>query len=203
MDRPQPPDSLFDAPNGIFVPAPQFIAWATDTFILPGAPLWNEEHAHLQFADLGALWTNVGNGRHGNRIVGQCEVGRPQAMGKWAKARAEMQVRSWFGCIPDFIITIDAAYARECEDATFCSLTEHELLHAGQEKDGFGAPKFRRDGSPAFAIRGHDVEDFVSIVDRYGVGAAAGRTADLVAAAARDPCVAPANIAHACGTCRA
>lgn len=200
--RPMPPPDMVDDVDELFVPSSDLIMWARDTFILPSALLHNEDHAHLEFVEIGMLWTNVGNSRGGNRIVGQCELGRPQAMGKWAKARAELQVREWFGDIPDFIITLDAGYAAGCDDDTFCALVEHELYHAGQELDLFGAPKFKMDGSPKFGIKGHDVEEFVGVVERYGVGAAAGRTAALVDAASRAPSIAQVNIAHACGTCR-
>lgn len=172
-----------------------------ETFIVEEAPLLNDEHAHLRFADIGFLWTNVSNGRYGKRIVGQCEPGEPRAMGKWAKARAEMQINDWFGTIPDFIITLDAIYATQCGDAEFMALVEHELLHAGQERDEFGSPKFRKSGAPAFAMRGHDVEEFVSIVRRYGVGAAAGETFALVEAAKNAPSIGAVSIAQACGTC--
>lgn len=201
MDRPQPPEGLFASVTGTFMPSPDLREWAYDTFIAEDAPLLNEEHAHLRYAKLGYLWTSVPNGRHGRAVVGQCEPGTPRAMGKWAKARAELQIEEWFGEVPDFIITLDASYASRCGDAEFCSLVEHELLHAGQERDIFGAPKFRQDGRPAFTMRGHDVEEFVSIVRRYGVGAAAGDTLALVEAAQRAPEIATASISQACGTC--
>ena len=204
MSRPRPPADLLDLiPERNFAPSHDLADWARTTFIDDDAALMNEEHRHLQFARLGFLWTAVGNSRHGRTIVGQCEPGAPRGLGRWSKARMEQQLEDWFGSVPDFLITLDAAYAAQCGDAEFCALVEHELLHAGQERDVFGAPKFRRDGSPAFAMRGHDVEEFVSIVRRYGVGAAAGDTLALVEAARAGPQVAPVSIASACGTCRA
>lgn len=104
--------------------------------------------------------------------------------------------------VPDFLITIDAHYAAQCDDAEFCSLIEHEMLHAGQERDMFGAPKFTKAGRPKFAMRGHDVEEFVSIVRRYGVGASAGSTRALVEAANQKPLIGGVQISQACGTCR-
>jgi hypothetical protein len=118
-----------------------------------------------------------------HRIVGQAEPGVRRGMGAWAKSRAELQLRQWFGSIPDFLITIDATYAASCGDVEFCSFVEHQLYHCGQERDLFGAPKFTKYGRPVFAMRGHDVEEFVGIVRRYGVGAAAG------------------YVREACGTC--
>ena len=80
------------------------------------------------------------------------------------------------------------------------ALAEHEMYHCGQERDEFGAPKFRKSGLPAFAMRGHDVEQFVGVVRRYGAGAAGVMA--MVDAANRPPEIADIRIAQACGTCR-
>ncbi len=181
-----------------FEPAIDLVDWARSSFIDETSDLINEDHAHLRFATIGALWTNVPNGRYGRRVVGQAEMGLPPA-GKWSRARVEMQLQQWFGDVPDFLLTFDAEYASTCSDAEFCALVEHELYHCGQDRDAFGAPKFRRDGSPAFGLRGHDVEEFVGVVRRYGADAANVRA--LVDAANRPPEVSPARIGHVCGTC--
>jgi hypothetical protein len=184
-----------------FAPSDDLASWARSSFIDDDAPLANPDHAHLQHADIGFLWTSVENARQGRRIVGQAESGEPLgAMGRWAKARAVAQVRGWFGRVPDFIITIDANYAAACGDAEFCALVEHELYHCAQQRDEFGAPKFKRSGEPVWAIRGHDIEEFVGVVRRYGASAA-GVTA-LVEAASRAPEIATARISHICGTCQ-
>lgn len=201
LARPLPPKTILDdlAPEGQFIPAPGIVTWAMATFAADGAALFNPEHAHLADAAIGALWTNVPNSKNGRAIVGQCELGDPMAMGKWAKARARLQVEQWFGGIPDFILTFDAAYAAECSDIEWCALVEHELLHAGQEVDIFGAPKFNRFGRPVFGIRGHDVQEFTSIVRRYGADAAHVR--QFVDAANGRPEIGVAKVAMACGTC--
>jgi hypothetical protein len=92
---------------------------------------------------------------------------------------------------------------RQCDDASFCALVEHELYHCGQQRNEFGGPKFNSMGLPIFGINGHDVEEFVGIVRRYGVGAAAGQTLALVEAAQRGPEISKATITAACGSCRA
>lgn len=195
-----PEDLLHVTARPCFEPSPELEEWARSQFIEPGAPLENEEHRHLNAASIGFLWTDVGNARRGRRIVGTCELGRPAgAMGKWQKSRVEHQLYGWFGFIPDFVITIDAHYAAECDDASFMALIEHELLHAGQEMDEFGAPKFTKDGAPKFALRGHDVEEFVSVVRRYG--AEASNIGDLIDAVKAGPEIAPAQIARSCGNC--
>lgn len=181
-------------------PAGDLDQWCRETFITEGGKLYNEEHAHLHAATIGFLWADVENARRGRQVIGQCETGVPMAMGKWAKARLIQQLVGWFGLVPDFVITLDAEYCRQCSDVEFCALVEHELLHAGQDKDEFGMPAFTKAGLPKLAIRGHDVEEFVSIVARYGAGAA--KVQDLVDAANRGATIAHVHIAQACGTCQ-
>jgi hypothetical protein len=200
--RPTPSVDFLNDPAKSFLPAPEMEAWARETFIDDGSALENEEYAHLQHARLGFVWTNIGNARHGIRIVGQCEIMPPMGMGRWAKARTEQQVEDWFGDVPDFLITLDAHYVMQADDLEFCSLVEHEMLHAGQERDAFGNPKFTKAGRPKFAIRGHDVEEFVSIVRRYGPAAGAGATRQLIEAASRKPLIGAARVSQACGTCK-
>ncbi|MQV46648.1 putative metallopeptidase [Sinorhizobium medicae] len=122
-------------------------------------------------------------------------------MGPRPSRDAGKAVKQWFGFVPDFIITLDAEYCRACGDAEFMALVEHELYHSAQETDAFGAPKFSPStGLPVFTIRGHDVEEFVGVVRRYGADAAGVRA--IVDAANRPPEIARAQIAHACGTCQ-
>jgi Putative phage metallopeptidase len=159
LKRPAPPAGMigpenFEGPT--FLPAPELESWLRSTFIDEGAPLQNDDHFHLRFAQIGVLWTSIE--KHGRRVVAQAERGAPTAMGRWAKGRAELQICGWFGDIPDFILTFDVGYAAICSDAQWCALCEHELSHCGVERDAFGAPKFRKStGTPAFTLRGHDV----------------------------------------------
>lgn len=198
--RPHPPAYLLNDIPSVFVAAPELGNWVRETFINSDGALANSAHEHLADADIGFLWTDVANARQGRAIVGQAETGLPMgAMGRWAKARAVQQTTEWFGHVPDFIITIEAGYAATCDDASFCALIEHELYHCAQEHDAFGAPKFTKDGGPKFTIRGHDVEEFVGVVARYGI--AATGVSEMVRAANKGPEIAAASIAHACGTC--
>lgn len=199
--RPCPPATVFDPDARPFTPDPDCETWIRATFLDPDGPLHNPEHEHLRAALIGVLWTTMPASRHMMTIIGQAEVPTFQG-GKWVKGRQEQQLHEWFGVLPDFVLTFDAHFAAGCDDATWCAVVEHELYHCGQAKDEFGAPKFKRNGMPVFGMRGHDVEEFVGVVRRYGVGAAAGRTRELVEAAAAPPTVAAASIAGACGTCR-
>ncbi len=200
--RPYPPENMFGLDDfKSFVPAHDVGDWVEATFFDPSSPVANPEHDHLANAHIGYLWTVVENNRKGKRVIGQCETGSPQgAMGKWPRARAEQQVVEWFGSVPDFIITLDAEYCQQCGDAEFMALVEHELYHAAQDVDAFGAPKFNKmTGQPVFTIRGHDVEQFIGVVRRYGPDAAGVRA--MVDAANRPPEIARAHIEHSCGTC--
>jgi hypothetical protein len=203
MNRPRPPVLVLDAPPPLFIADPELEKWLRATFLDEGGELANPDHAHLQHGVIGCLWTNVENSRRGRMVVGQCEEGQPSAMqGKWRSGRAEQQLTDWFGLVPDFVLTFDARYCADCEDAAFCALVEHELYHAAQDRDAYGAPKFSKaTGKPIFALRGHDVEEFVGVVRRYGAQAAG--VAALVEAASQRPTISRASIGHACGTCLA
>ncbi len=202
MQRPMPDPELIEALCGVFAPSPDMAIWAKDTFIADGGALQNDDHAHLIEAEIGFLWTNVTNAKKGRRVIGMAEQGTPMgAMGRWSKARAIMQVEGWFGSLPDFIITIDADWWLHASDAEACALVEHELYHCAQDRDEYGAPKFSAStGRPAFAMRGHDVEEFVGVVRRYGADASGVR--ELVDAALAGPEIAAASISMGCGNCR-
>jgi hypothetical protein len=207
--RPVPPAALLDpeAPPA-FAPAPELVEWALATFVTDGAPLFNPRHQHLQEARIGCLWTNVVNVSQGRRVIGRCEIPRPPARaGKWEAARWLVQRRAWF-CgddteaeLPDFELTFDARLMAEATDASFCATVEHELGHAGQARDADDELRFRRDGTPVWAIVGHTVEEHDFIVERYGSGASAAGVAAFLDAAKRGPTIAAARIAGACGTC--
>jgi hypothetical protein len=203
--RPQPPSELIEPAFGgpWFAPAPDLAEWMVATFVAEDGALANPDHSHLIAARIGVLWAAVENTRHGRRIVGQCEFRPPGgSMGKWARARAQAQLHAWFDGELDFLLTFDARYAAAASDREFCALIEHELYHCGQAKDEFGEPKFAGEsGIPIFVMRGHDVEEFVGVVKRYG--AASPDVAALVAAAAEAPDVEPERIEALCGTCHA
>jgi hypothetical protein len=194
--RPMPVDS-----GGTFAPALGLWDWARGVFVAEGAPLLNEDHHHLRGSNIGFLWTTRRNSRQMRRVVGMAQMPQPPKS-KWGlEAIAEQRLEEWFGAVPDFWITLDAEYAAEADDLSFCSLVEHELYHCGQRPDKWGVPAFSADGRPRFGIRGHDAEEFVGIVARYGLGGAAGGVADLVRAAHREPTIGAAAVAGVCGTC--
>ena len=200
-DRPMPPLDQVDGLEAWFAAAPEMEAWARGTFIDDSAQLQNEDHAHLQNASIGFLWTNVENAKKGRLVIGTAEPGTPQgAMGKWGRAKAVMQIEGWFGSVPDFIITLDASWWLQASDAEACALIEHELYHCAQAADEFGAPKFNQQtGRPSFTMRGHDFEGFVGVARRYGAIEAGVR--ELMDALTDAPTLSVDMIGLACGAC--
>jgi hypothetical protein len=197
--RPRPPFDT-DEPVLRFEPDANLAEWVRATFIDEEGPLHNPDHAHLDQANIGFVWTNESNSRAGRTVLGQCEIMPPMAMGKWARARAIHQIETWFGEMPDFLITIFAPATEIMDDPSFMALIEHELYHAAQATDEFGMPKFNKQtGRPIFSIRGHDVEEFVGVVRRYGADAAGVRA--MIEAANDAPEIGRATIAQVCGNC--
>lgn len=196
--RPLPPEELLYGRLD-FIPAAGVIEWVQENIVSENGPLHNPEHAHLKEAVIGVLWTNFANIKQGRHVLGMAEIPRFQG-NKWSKARQEIQIEGWFGVIPDFLITLDANYCADCTDMEFAALIEHEMYHCAQATDEFGVPAFNRDtGLPKFAIRGHDVEEFVGVVRRYGITSPA--MASLIDAASKAPQASGVNLARACGTC--
>lgn len=204
LQRPQPPDHLLLADpeeTPLFVPAEDLERWLRGTFIDGGGALFNAEHEHLEEARIGCLWTNVRNVKAGRRLMATAEIPRAQG-NRWQKCRAEQQLREWFGDPIHFLITVDAECWIEASDAAACALAEHELLHCSCKVDEFEQPRKGPDGEFLWRLRGHDVEQFVSVVRRYGAKAAG--VEELVSAALaweRDPIWSAEEIEFACGTC--
>ena len=61
----------------------------------------------------------------------------------------------------DFTITIYEPNIVGFTDNQIRILLFHELLHVGID--------FRNDGSEAYSVRPHDIEEFRTIIDRYGI----------------------------------
>lgn len=197
--RPVPPQSLLscDLPYIVLAPAHDLSAWTQKAILAEDGAIHNPDHAHLIDADIGFLWASSAFIKQGRTVIGQAEQVMFRA-GGWQKARQEQQMHEWFGRVPAFVVTLAADYCAQCSDAEFCALVEHELYHIAQAMDEFGAPKFTKDGLPKLMLRGHDVEEFVGVVDRYGPSAQVQR---MIEAAKSRPSVGIASIAHACGTC--
>jgi hypothetical protein len=198
--RPYPPDAVGEDVPECFVPDPTFAEWIRDTFLAASGPLAIEEHAHLLDAQLGVLWTNAVNERQMRHVLATAEIPTIQA-GGWKRARHEYQLRQWFDVVPDFVLTFSAPDCLRLDDRAFCALVDHELSHCAQAEGEHG-PKFNsRTGEPIYTIRGHDVEEFIGVVARWG--ATSPDVKAMVAAANRAPSIDIAAIARGCGTCLA
>ncbi|MFK3941871.1 putative metallopeptidase [Pseudomonas monteilii] len=197
MNRPSPPADLLDHIFLTLRPGPEVWNWINAEILADTGSLHNPDHAHLLDASVQVLWASQSFAKQGRTVLGQAEQVMHR-VGGWQKARQEQQMREWFGEEPQFLITLAADYCAQCTDAEFCALVEHELFHIAQATDQYGAPKFTQDGLPKLEMRGHDVEEFIGVVRRYG---ASNDVQQLIDAASRPPEVAKINIARACGTC--
>lgn len=199
MKRPYPPLSFVNQfkPYIELVPATEVLEWVNSQILSDDGELHNPDHSHLIDADIKIMWASSAFEKQGRTVLGQAEQVVMRA-GGWQKARMEQQMYEWFGDVPTFIITLAADYCAQCPDLDFCALIEHELYHICHAKDEFGAPKFNKEGQPVLKLRGHDVEEFVGVVRRYG---ASVEVQEMIDAANNKPEVGNLNIARACGTC--
>lgn len=197
MSRPMPPAEMLESLRLTLRPAIGVWDWVQREILADTGSIHNPEHAHLIDASVGVLWASSGFAKQGRVVLGQAEQLMFRA-GGWQKARQEQQMIDWFGEVPGFVITLAADYCSQCSDAEFCALVEHELYHICQEHNQYGEPKFTEEGFPKLKLRGHDVEEFVGVVRRYGPSK---DVQYLIDAASRPPEVAKINISRACGTC--
>lgn len=198
--RPSPGETFLAEfnPYNRLIPADGVYDWVYQNIIAETGAIHNPDHIHLDGADIAFMWAQHGFTKKGRTVLGQAEEVMFRA-GGWQKSRMEQQMNEWFGHQPDYIITLAADYCSQCSDLDFCALIEHELYHIAHETDEFGAPKFYKEsGKPKLCLRGHDVEEFVGVVRRYGASA---DVQALVDAANKPAEVAHLNVARACGTC--
>ncbi len=201
LARPLPPDEIMEITgSNLFLPARELMSWIDWAYLDEDGPLFTEDHQHLPQGEIACLWTNAEYISKGRKIIGQAD--RPGAGNSWTSARSAYQLETWFGYAPPFLITLDALACAGMDNASFAALVDHELYHCAQATDRFGQPAFDdATGKPRYCMKGHDVEEFVGVVRRFGIEAAGEMATDLVLAAAQPPLIAPAELARSCGTC--
>jgi len=201
LARPNPPPEIMEfTGSNLFLPAPELMSWIDWAYLDEDGPLYTEDHEHLPAGEIACLWTNAEYMKKGRQIIGQAE--KPGTGSSWTGARSVYQLEQWFGYAPPFLITLDALACAGLDNASFAALVDHELYHCAQATDREGQPSFNQaTGRPNYCIRGHDVEEFVGVVRRFGIEAAGELATDLVLAAAGKPLIAPAELAKSCGTC--
>jgi len=186
------------------VPASDLKNWVVANFLTLGGPLHNPDHDHIaemlhdneEF--LAFAWASTAYTRAKRMVLGQCEKVMFQ-QGGWKKARQEQQMRDWFGFVPIYLITIDASFCEKANDNEFCALFEHELYHIGVERDSDGEIIYSdHTGLPKHYLAGHDVEEFIGVVKRWGANDSVKR---LVEIAKNPPFVSDLDISKCCGNC--
>ncbi|EXS11226.1 hypothetical protein J672_3697 [Acinetobacter sp. 883425] len=206
--RPFPPTDFIDQAEEEeairLIPASDLKKWVIANYLTIGGPLHNPDHDHIaelihdneEF--LAFAWASSAFMAKKRMVLGQCEKVMFN-QGGWKKARQEQQMRDWFGYVPVYLITIDASYCDQATDRDFCALIEHELYHIGVERDEDGDPLISEmTGLPKHYLAGHDVEEFVGVVKRWGADESVKR---LIEVAKQAPFVSDVNISKCCGTC--
>jgi hypothetical protein len=135
-----------------------------------------EEHAHLQSATVGYIFRDDELRRHGKVIAAECILvdrilqsdKRYSRLVKWALLRI-MEATE----LPDFLVLIDRNLWEGYDGDQKLALVDHELSHASFETEDDGVTqKFRKDGSSAWTIRGHEFEGFCGEIKRNGLWSA-------------------------------
>ena len=206
--RPFPPTELIDQAEEEdairLAPAQELLAWVKDNYLTMGGQLHNPDHDHIaelihdneEF--LAFAWASSAAMAKKRMVLGQCEKVMFN-QGGWKKARQEQQMRDWFGFVPRYLITIDAAFCEQTSDREFCRLIEHELYHIGVERDEDGEIIYSdMTGLPKHYLAGHDVEVFFGEIRQHGIDSSVQRLLDI---AKNAPFVSETNIAACCGNC--
>lgn len=176
--------------------------WVQEVFIDPEGTLHNPDHAHLELAGIGFVWTDAALERKSKRVIGAAEIPNPRG-NPVSKLRARWALEELDQWDADFLVTLDSVWCHQANGIEFLALLEHELYHCGQATDENDLPRFnQRTGEPIWTIRAHDVEEFVGVVRRYGAEASSQAVEELVEAARGDPEVGDVDVAAVCGTCR-
>ena len=206
--RPFPPTDLIDRAEEqeaiLLAPAVELKDWVIKNWLTIGGELHNPDHDHIaellhdDETFLAFAWASSACMAKKRMVLGQCEKVMFN-QGGWKKARQEQQMRDWFGCVPVYLITIDASYCENTTDREFCRLIEHELYHIGVERDADGEIIYSDNtGLPKHYLAGHDVEVFFGETKRWGADESVKRLLEI---AKNAPFVSETNIAACCGTC--
>lgn len=126
------------------------------------------EHAHLLDleADIQWLFRTEPKVKAGRYIYGTCYT--PKVNGELSDL-FDWMLEEMFGAMPDFLVVLDLdTWENWAGTDKREILVFHELTHAVQAVDKNDAPRFDQEGRPVWAIKGHDIEEFISVVARYG-----------------------------------
>jgi hypothetical protein len=119
----------------------QYAEWGSELIASEDA-LIDIRNSHATIVYLSSDYAKTDKGR---TVYGQCE--RVADKYKW-------------GIPADFTITIFDPNVEGKSDEALRRIIFHELLHVGIE--------FKDDGTEAYSVNPHDIEDFKYLIDRYG-----------------------------------
>lgn len=125
------------------------------------------EHSHLVDNDIEIDWLMRTDAKvkQGRLVLGT--VYMPTVQGE-LRDMFEWMLSSLLGRLPQFLIVLDMENWQQASARSREILVFHELCHIKQKLDRFGAPRFDKDGRPAYGLNAHSVEEFTEVVARYG-----------------------------------
>jgi hypothetical protein len=125
------------------------------------------EHLHLVDNEIEIDWLMRTHEKikGGRMILGS--VHEPTCQGEF-KILFQWMLENLLGRLPRFLVILDDAYWKQASAKEREILIFHELAHIQHMLDRYGAPRFDKDGMPVYGLAGHDVEEFTSVVARYG-----------------------------------
>lgn len=128
------------------------------------------EHEHLVDHDVPIGWLMRNDPKHkGNKVeLGSVHDVKAMFQGGFKDLGLQL-LHGMLGHLPDFLVVLNAPWWAEATPREREALVFHELAHIKQAIDRYGAPRFDRDGLPVFKVVGHDLEEFKSVVARYGL----------------------------------
>lgn len=125
------------------------------------------EHEHLAAGEAVIEWLLKRDEKvkAGRQVLGTCHM--PRVQGELNPC-FEWLLERFFGHVPNFLIILDRDWWFEATPLAREILCYHELSHAAHKKDRFGDPLYDAEERPVWTIAGHSIEEFESVVRRYG-----------------------------------
>jgi hypothetical protein len=110
-------------------------------------------------------------------VLAYREGWRPNADGQVTLAKVQRPneaMRKLSGADAIILLNRQALARNDFSPAMRDALLDHECCHLSESLDSQGEPKLDADGNPLFRVRrGHDMEEFVAVVQRHGKWTAA------------------------------
>jgi hypothetical protein len=140
---------------------------ATHPAIIAERVMRMPEHQHLVDNEIEIDWLmRTGEKiKGGRRVLGS--VHEPACQGEF-KDLFQWMLERLLGRLPRFLVILDLEFWEASTAEAREILIFHELCHIKQKLDRYGAPRFDKDGLPVYGLKNHDVEEFTSVVARYG-----------------------------------